>query len=208
MSVKILQEKIGANADGVFGPGTLRAAIAHYKMTPVRAAHFFAQCAHESGGFKAFSENLNYSAKGLRGIFRKYFPTDALAAQYQRKPEMIANRVYASRMGNGDEKSGDGWRFRGRGAIQLTGKNNYLAFSKYIGDPEVMTNPDIVATKYSFESAMFFFETNGLWAICDRGVDDSTILALTRRINGGTHGLEDRQNRTRRYAVMLGLIKS
>lgn len=208
MSVKILQEKVGATADGVFGPGTLRSAIAHYKMTPVRASHFFAQCAHESGGFKAFSENLNYSAKGLRSTFRKYFPTDALAAQYQRKPEMIANRVYASRMGNGNEASGDGWRFRGRGAIQLTGKNNYLAFSKYIGDPEVMTNPDLVATKYSFESAMFFFETNGLWAICDRGVDDATILLLTRRINGGTHGLADRQDRTKRYAVMLGLIKS
>jgi putative chitinase len=207
MSLKHLQEKVGVKADGLFGPGTLRASIAHYKMTPVRAAHFFAQCAHESGNFKAFSENLNYGAKGLRTTFRKYFPTDALAAQYQRKPEMIANRVYASRMGNGDEKSGDGWRFRGRGAIQLTGKNNYQAFANYIKDPEVMTNPDIVATKYSFESAIFFFETNNLWAICDRGVDDATILALTRRINGGTHGLEDRNQKTKRYATMLGVIK-
>lgn len=205
MSMKHLQEKIGVTADGLFGPGTLRAAVAHYKMTPVRAAHFFAQCAHESGNFKAFSENLNYSAKGLRGIFRKYFPTDALAAQYQRKPEMIANRVYASRMGNGDEKSGDGWKFRGRGAIQLTGKNNYQAFSDYIKDPEVMTNPDIVSTKYSFESAMFFFETNNLWAICDRGTNDAAILALTKRINGGTHGLDDRQQKTKKYAAMLGV---
>lgn len=208
MSLKHLQEKVGVKADGAFGPGTLKAALAHYKMTPVRAAHFFAQCAHESGGFKAFNENLNYGAKGLRSIFRKYFPTDALAAQYQRKPEMIANRVYANRMGNGDEKSGDGWKYRGRGAIQLTGKNNYLAFSKHIGDPEVMTNPDLVATKYSFESAMFFFETNGLWAICDKGVDDATILALTKRINGGTHGLDDRKDKTKKYAVMLGVIKS
>jgi putative chitinase len=207
MSLRHLQEKVGVKADGLFGPGTLRASITHYKMTPVRAAHFFAQCAHESGNFKAFSENLNYGAKGLRTTFRKYFPTDALAAQYQRKPEMIANRVYASRMGNGDEKSGDGWRFRGRGAIQLTGKNNYQAFANYIKDPEVMTNPDIVATKYSFESAIFFFETNNLWAICDRGVDDATILTLTRRINGGTHGLEDRNQKTKRYAVMLGIIK-
>jgi putative chitinase len=208
MSLKHLQEKVGVTADGAFGPGTLKAAIAHYKMTPVRAAHFFAQCAHESGGFKAFNENLNYGAKGLLGIFKKYFPDAGTAAKYERKPEMIANRVYANRMGNGDEKSGDGWKFRGRGAIQLTGKNNYLAFSKYISDPEVMTNPDIVATKYSFESAMFFFETNGLWAICDKGVDDATILALTKRINGGTHGLDDRKEKTKKYAVMLGVIKS
>ncbi len=207
MSLKHLQEKVGVTADGAFGPGTLKAALAHYKMTPVRAAHFFAQCAHESGGFKAFNENLNYGAKGLQGIFKKYFPDAATAAKYERKPEMIANRVYASRMGNGDEKSGDGWKYRGRGAIQLTGKSNYLAFSKHIGDPEVMTNPDLVATKYSFESAMFFFETNGLWAICDKGVDDATILALTKRINGGTHGLDDRKDKTKKYAVMLGVIK-
>jgi putative chitinase len=207
MSLKHLQEKVGVTADGAFGPGTLKAALAHYKMTPVRAAHFFAQCAHESGGFKAFNENLNYGAKGLQGIFKKYFPDAATAAKYERKPEMIANRVYASRMGNGDEKSGDGYKYRGRGAIQLTGKSNYLAFSKHIGAPEVMTNPDIVATKYSFESAMFFFETNGLWAICDKGVDDATILALTKRINGGTHGLDDRKEKTKKYAVMLGVIK-
>lgn len=207
MSMKYLQEKVGVTADGVFGPGTLKAAMAHYKMTQLHAAHFFAQCAHESGGFKTFNENLNYSAKGLQVTFKKYFPDAATAAKYERKPEMIANRVYANRMGNGDEKSGDGWKYRGRGAIQLTGKDNYLAFSKYIGDPEVMTNPDVVATKYSFESAMFFFKTNSLWAICDKGVDDATILALTKRINGGTHGLNDRKDKTKKYAVMLGLIK-
>jgi putative chitinase len=207
MSLKHLQEKVGVTADGAFGPGTLKAAIAHYKMNPTHAAHFFAQCAHESGGFKAFNENLNYNAKGLQATFKKYFPDAATAAKYERKPEMIANRVYASRMGNGDEKSGDGWKYRGRGAIQLTGKSNYEAFSKHIGDPEVMTNPDIVATKYSFESAMFFFETNSLWAICNKGVDDATILALTKRINGGTHGLDDRKDKTKKYAVMLGVIK-
>lgn len=207
MSLIHLQEKVGVTADGAFGPGTLKAAMAHYKMTPIRAAHFFAQCAHESGGFKAFNENLNYGAKGLQDTFKKYFPDAATAAKYERKPEMIANRVYASRMGNGDEKSGDGWKYRGRGAIQLTGKDNYLAFSKHIGDPEVMTNPDVVATKYSFESAMFFFETNKLWAICDKGVDDATILALTKKINGGTHGLDDRKDKTKKYAVMLGLVK-
>ena len=207
MSLKHLQKKVNVTADGAFGSGTLKAAVAHYKMTPVRAAHFFAQCAHESGGFAVFNENLNYSTRGLQSTFKKYFPDAATAKKYERKPEMIANRVYASRMGNGDEKSGDGWKFRGRGAIQLTGKSNYLAFSKHIGDPEVMTNPDIVATKYSFESAMFFFETNGLWAICDKGVGDATILALTKRINGGTHGLDDRKDKTKKYATMLGVIK-
>ena len=203
MSLKSLQEKIGVTADGAWGPGTFKAAMAFYKLSPVRAAHFFAQTAHETGGFKAFSENLNYSAKGLRGVFGKYFPTDALAAQYERKPEKIANRVYASRMGNGPESSGDGWLYRGRGALQLTGKDNYAAFAKYSGRPDVMSNPDIVATELAFESAMFFFENNKLWNICDKGVSDAVILELTKRINGGTHGLDDRKEKTKKYAGWL-----
>ncbi len=203
MSLKHLQEKIGVGADGSFGPGTLNAAIEFYKLTPTRAAHFFAQCAHESGNFKAFSENLNYGAAGLRGVFGKYFTTDEDAKAYERKPEQIANKVYASRMGNGDEASGEGWKYRGRGALQLTGKNNYKEFSDYIKDPEVMTNPDVVATKYSFESAMFFFEKNKLWTICDKGINDAAILELTKRINGGTHGIDDRKEKTKKYAAML-----
>lgn len=199
MSLKSLQEKIGVPADGAFGPGTLRAAMKFYKFTPARAAHFFAQTAHESGNFKAFSENLNYGAKGLLGIFKKYFPTEAKAAEYERKPEKIANLVYANRMGNGDEASGDGYKFRGRGALQLTGKDNYKAFADYMKQPEIMDNPDLVATKYSFESAIFFFDKNKLWAICDQGVNDASILALTKRINGGTHGLEDRKEKTYKY---------
>ena len=198
MSLKSLQAKIGITADGAFGPGTLKAAMAYYKMTPERAAHFFAQTAHETGGFKAFSENLNYSAQGLQGIFGKYFPGN-LEESYARNPEKIANRVYASRMGNGDEKSGDGFKFRGRGALQLTGKDNYKAFSDYLKKPEIMTNPDLVATTYSFESAMFFFDKNKLWSICDQGVNDASILALTKRINGGTHGLADRSEKTKKY---------
>lgn len=199
MSLKSLQEKIGVPADGAFGPGTMKAAMKHYKFTPARAAHFFAQTAHESGNFKAFSENLNYAAKGLLGIFKKYFPTEAKALQYERKPEKIANLVYANRMGNGDEASGDGYKFRGRGALQLTGKDNYKAFADYMKQPEIMENPDLVATKYSFESAIFFFDKNKLWAICDQGVNDASILALTKRINGGTHGLEDRKEKTYKY---------
>jgi putative chitinase len=198
MSLKSLQERAGVAADGAFGPGTIKAGMALLKLSPIRAAHFFAQTSHETGGFKAFSENLNYSAQGLQGIFGKYFPGN-LEESYARQPEKIANRVYADRMGNGNEASGDGWKFRGRGALQLTGKANYEAFSKYLGTNEVMENPDLVATKYSFESAMFFFERNKLWSICDQGINDAAILALTKRINGGTHGLEDRKAKTYKY---------
>ena len=198
MSLKSLQAKIGVTADGAFGPGTMKKAMEFYKLTPVRAAHFFAQTSHETGGYKLFAENLNYSAQGLQGIFGKYFP-GTLEESYARNPEKIANRVYASRMGNGDEKSGDGWKFRGRGALQLTGKDNYAAFAKYLQKPEIMTTPDLVATEYSFESAMFFFDKNKLWEICDKGINDAAILALTKRINGGTHGLEDRNQKTKKY---------
>ena len=203
MSLVALQKKIGVTADGAFGPGTLKAAMAFYKMSPVRAAHFFAQTAHESGNFKAFSENLNYSADGLTKIFGKYFDA-ASAAKAARNPEKIANRVYANRMGNGNEASGDGWKYRGRGALQLTGKDNYKAFADYLKKPEIMDNPDLVATEYSFESAIFFFEKNKLWAICDQGVGDAAITALTKRINGGTHGLDDRKEKTKKFATMVG----
>jgi len=199
MSLKNLQSKIGTTADGIFGPGTMKKAMEFYKLTPLRAAHFFAQTSHETGNFKLFSENLNYGASGLLGTFKKYFINEDLATHYARKPEMIANRVYASRMSNGDEASGDGWKFRGRGALQLTGKANYQAFSNYLGKPEIMTNPDLVATEFSFESAMFFFDKNKLWSICDRGINDASILKLTKRINGGTNGLSHRMELTNKY---------
>lgn len=198
MSLESLQKKIGAGVDGIFGPGTMKMGMEFYKLTPVRAAHFFAQTAHETGGFKSFTENLNYSATGLQGTFGKYFPGN-LEESYARNPEKIANRVYASRMGNGNEASGDGWKFRGRGALQTTGKLNYIALSKHLNLPEILTNPDLVATKYAFESALYFFESNNLWVICDQGVKDTTILALTKRINGGTHGLVDRIEKTKKY---------
>lgn len=170
--------------------------------TPERIAHFLSQCAHESGNFKVFTENLNYGAKGLRGIFPKYFHTDALAAAYERKPEKIANKVYANRMGNGDEASGDGWKFRGRGAIQLTGKNNYSEFDKFVDD-DILANPDLVATKYPLLSAAFFFHKNNLNAIADKGLGSDIVLAMTKRVNGGTHGLEDRQAKFNLYKSIL-----
>jgi putative chitinase len=169
----------------------------------IRLAHFLSQCAHESGNFKVFTENLNYSAKGLRSIFGKYFKDDASALAFERKPEKIANRVYSSRMGNGDEASGDGWKFRGRGYIQLTGKDNYTQFDKSVED-DILANPDLVATKYPLMSAAFFFERNNLWKICDGGADKEDVIALTKRINGGTHGLEDRLTK---FALFNSLLK-
>lgn len=203
MSLIKLQEKIGIPADGAFGPATLKAAAAYYKLNNNRAAHFFAQCAHESGNWKATSENLNYGAKGLRGIFGKYFPTDALAKAYERQPAKIANKVYGNRMGNGPESSGDGWKFRGRGFLQLTGHDNYKALSQYINRPDIMDNPDLVAGELAIESALWFFDRNKLWGICDQGINDAAILALTKRINGGTHGLDDRKLKTKKYASWL-----
>lgn len=199
MSLVNLQKKIGVNPDGDFGPNTLKKAAEFYKLTPERAAHFFAQLSHETAEFKLFSENLNYSADGLRKIFPKYFPTSVLANAYARNPQKIANRAYANRMGNGDEASGDGYKFRGRGAIQLTGKANYQNFANHIKNQEIMTNPDLVASDYAFESAIFFFDRNKLWDICDKGVTDATILSLTKRINGGTTGLSHRSELTKKY---------
>jgi putative chitinase len=168
----------------------------------LRLAHFLAQCGHESGGFRAVSENLNYSAKGLCGIFRKYFPSVTIALQYERKPEKIANKVYASRMGNGPEASGDGYKFRGRGYIQLTGKDNYSLFDATVPE-SILTQPDLVATKYPLASAAFFFKRNNLWAICDRGATPDIVTAVTKRVNGGTIGLADRQKHFTEYYKLL-----
>ena len=167
----------------------------------LRLAHFLAQCGHESGGFKAVSENVNYSADGLKKIFPKYFPGN-LSESYARNPEKIASRVYASRMGNGDESTKEGFKFRGRGFLQTTGKNNYTQFSKFIGE-DCVSNPDLVATKYPLASAAFFFEVNKLWSICDEGADDKTITKLTKRINGGTIGLGHRLSEFRKFYKLL-----
>jgi putative chitinase len=167
----------------------------------LRLAHFLAQCGHESGGFKAVSENLNYSADGLKKIFPKYFPGN-LAESYARNPEKIASKVYGGRMGNGDETTKEGFKFRGRGYIQLTGKANYTNFAKFIGE-DTVANPDLVATKYPLASAAFFFDSNKLWAICDKGADDATVTAVTKRVNGGTIGLVDRIKHFKEYYNLL-----
>ena len=168
----------------------------------LRLAHFLSQCGHESGSWTAVRENLNYSAKGLMGIFKKYFPNATLATAYQRQPEKIANRVYANRMGNGTEASGDGYKFRGRGYIQLTGKENYTKFDATVPE-NILADPDLVATKYPLSSAGFFFNSNKLWSICDRGATPEVVTAVTKRVNGGTIGLSDRVKHFIEYYNLL-----
>jgi putative chitinase len=170
--------------------------------TPLRLAHFLAQAGHESGGFKAVNENLNYGAKGLLGIFKKYFPTPEKAALYERKPEKIANLVYGGRMGNGPEVSGEGYKFRGRGYIQLTGKDNYKAFDTVVAE-NITENPDLVATKYPLMSAAWFFHKNGLHKIADEGATDEVVTKVTKRVNGGTIGLPDRIKHFKEYYNLL-----
>lgn len=168
--------------------------------TPIRLAHFLAQCGHESGGFKVKNENLNYSAKGLLSTFKKYFPTEAKAKEYERKPDKIANLVYGSRMGNGPEVSGEGYKFRGRGYIQLTGKDNYKAFDAVVAD-DILANPDLVASKYPLLSAAWFFHKNCLKKCVD--ASDATVTAVTKCVNGGTIGLSDRLKHFKEYYSIL-----
>ena len=177
--------------------------IAKFELnTPLRLAHFLAQAGHESGGFRAVNENLNYGAKGLLSIFKKYFPTEEKAKLYERKPEKIANLVYGARMGNGPETSGEGWKYRGRGYIQLTGKNNYTAFDAVVAE-SIVENPDLVATKYPLLSAAWFFHKNGLHKIADQGATDAVVTSVTKRVNGGTIGLADRIKHFKEYYSLL-----
>ena len=173
--------------------------------TAIRLSHFLGQCAHESGNFKFTSENLNYSTKGLIATFPKYFKQPGLAEAYARNPERIASRVYADRMGNGAEGTSDGWKFRGRGYIQLTGKSNYSTFDKFVNE-DVMSNPNLVATKYPLLSAGWFFHKNKLNLISDKGLTEPVMLELTKRINGGTNGLQDRIKYTIKFGKILGVI--
>ena len=177
--------------------------IAKFELnTPLRLAHFLAQAGHESGGFKAVNENLNYGAKGLLSIFKKYFPTEEKAKLYERKPEKIANLVYGSRMGNGAETSGEGYKFRGRGYIQLTGKDNYKAFDAVVTE-SIVDSPDLVATKYPLLSAAWFFHKSGLHKIADKGATDAVVTEVTKRVNGGTIGLADRIKHFKEYYALL-----
>jgi putative chitinase len=171
--------------------------------TPERVASFLAQCAHESGGFVFLKENLNYRAASLRKIFPKYFPTDELANQYASLPnkaEAIANRIYANRMGNGPEESGDGFRYCGRGLIQLTGKNNYSNFADSVETPVEETSAYLETFEGAVQSACWFWDTNRLNQFADSGDIDT----MTRRINGGLHGIDDRKARYNQALSVLG----
>lgn len=158
--------------------------------SPLRIAHFLSQCGHESGSFKFVRENLNYPPEGLLKVFGKYFNSQNVMS-YARNPEKIASRVYANRMGNGDEESGDGYKFRGRGYLQVTGKDSYRAFGKKI-DVDLISNPDLIATTYPLLSAAWFFDTNGLIKMSDNGSSEDVIKLITKRVNGGFNGLDDR----------------
>lgn len=168
----------------------------------LRLAHFLAQCAHESGGFKRVSENLNYSAQRLRQVFPKRFPDNATANAYANNAEKIGNRIYANKIGNGDEASGDGYKFRGRGYIQLTGKSNYHDFAQFIGE-NTENNPDLVADKYPLASAAFFFDSHGIWNVCDQGATDDVVKKVTRCVNGGYFGLDERLKYFKTYYALL-----
>ncbi len=181
----------------------IRTGLERYQInTPLRVAHFIAQIAHESGSFRYSSENLNYSATALRSVFGKYFKTEDEANQYARKPEKIANRVYGGRMGNGDETTGEGWKFRGRGLIQLTGKENYQKCAKAIGK-EIDKDPDKLASdpEAAVLAAGWFWDSRKL----NNYADNDDVMTITRRINGGTHGLDDRKAYLARAKQAFGL---
>ena len=168
--------------------------------TPNRVAAWLGQTAHESGGYRALRENLNYSDKGLMGIFKKYFPTQESTVGYVRQPEKIANKIYASRMGNGDERSGDGFRYRGRGLIQLTGKSNYQNFADSIEETLEETIVFLETYEGAVQSACWFWETNNLNALADK----MDIKLMTKKINGGYIGLEDRIKHIEHAVHVLG----
>ena len=167
--------------------------IKYYLNTPLRLCHFLAQCAHESGNFKHTSENLNYSLEALMRVFPKYFNIENVES-YVHQPVEIAARVYANRMGNGDEASLEGWFYRGRGYIQLTGRDNYKAFDATVND-NILINPEMVAEKYALESAAWFWNSRRLNDLADTGADQNVVAEITKKINGGYKGLEDRQRR-------------
>lgn len=202
--VKTFQAKIGTTPDGVIGRQTVKKSAEYFNMSDTSAAHFFGQCHHETAGFKFFSENLNYSEGALLRVFSKYFGDSPKldASQYARQPQKIANVVYSSRMGNGEPETNDGWNYRGRGAIQLTGKNNYKKFASFMNESSIVSDPDLVADVYPFESAIFFFDTNNLWRYTDK-VDDASIRIVSRRVNGGFNGLADRIKQTKMYYRLL-----
>jgi putative chitinase len=202
-AMKLLQMKIGVTADGAFGPNTARAIAKHYELSPNRGAHLLGQSHHESGGFKRTTEGLYYSTpERIQAVWPSRFPTVESAEPYAKNPQGLANKVYNGRMGN-SEGSDDGFAFSGKGFLQLTGKSNVKAFAADMKLPEVLEYPSKLADEYAFETALWFFQKNGLFAIADDGVGDDVIKRITRKVNGGYHGLEQRINETRKIHTWL-----
>lgn len=197
-ALKMLQKTCGVTPDGAFGPNTARAIAEHYGLNANRGAHLLGQAAHESGNFMISEENLNYRAETMCRVWPSRFKSEAEAEPYARNPEKLANKVYADRMGNGSEASGDGYKNRGRGFIQLTGAINIKQFADHIGRDSLVDDPSPIADELAMDSAIFFFEKNGLFAMADKGVTDSIIKSITKRVNGGYHGLEDRMDKTKK----------
>ena len=194
-AMKTLQARVGVTADGAFGPKTARAIAKHYGLSAKRAAHLLGQASHESGGFKLVRENLNYSAETMVRVWPSRFKTLADAEPFARNPKALADKVYSGRMGNGE---GEGHVFIGRGFLQLTGKDNYKSFAADMDAPEIMKDPELVETKYAFETALWFFQKNKLFDIADKGVNDDVIKQITKRVNGGYVGLDHRIHETRK----------
>ena len=201
-AMAILQTKIGSTPDGEFGPNTARAIAKYFNLSPARGAHLMGQASHESGGFKRTRESLYYSSpERIQAVWPSRFPTVEDAEPYAKNPTGLAGKVYAGRMGNEDETQAS--LYIGRGFLQLTGRDNYRSFASDMGVPKVMTDPDLVADDYAFETALWFFEKNGLFKIADEGVTDDAIKRITRRVNGGYHGLEHRSNESKKIHTWL-----
>jgi putative chitinase len=201
-AMAILQTKIGSTPDGEFGPNTARAIAKYFNLSPARGAHLMGQASHESGGFKRTRESLYYSSpERIQAVWPSRFPTVEDAEPYAKNPTGLAGKVYAGRMGNENETQAS--LYIGRGFLQLTGRDNYRSFASDMGVPKVMTDPDLVADEYAFETALWFFEKNGLFKIADEGVTDDAIKRITRRVNGGYHGLDGRNNQSKKIHTWL-----
>ena len=200
-ALKILQEKCGCSPDGSFGPNTARGIVKHYDLSPERGAHLLGQVVHESGTFKYTKENLNYSVDAMMKVWPKRFPTEDSAKPYARNPKALAENVYFDRMGNDSKEKAS--LYIGRGFLQLTGYNNVKAFAADMGKPEVIQDPSLLEEDYAMETAIWFFDSNKLWKICDEGVNDDTIKRLTRKINGGYTGLDHRIKETNKIYKWL-----
>jgi len=200
-AIQIFQSQNGLDPDGVIGKDTIKMMLHIWRISNIQLAHFLGQTHEETGGYIALSENLNYSADALVKLFGTHFKGLADANNYARQPEKIANRIYSNRMGNGDEASGEGWKFRGRGCLQTTGKNNYSLLSKYL-NVDVVTSPDLVATKYPFEAALFYFNSNKLWNLCS-DISEDSIKKVTKAVNGGYINLDKRIAFTNHYNQLI-----